>query len=214
VPQAERLAELAERLVELDAKLPKFLGGEAQPADAGECVELAWLCQQPHKLLYTASARFYADAFAVDPTLAADPRNGNRYNAAWAAGYAALGAGKDGGYLDDKGRARLRPQALATSTFVPANPEWAYASKERARLRRRALDWLRADLAAWRALLAQSPDKVRLVIRERMRHWQQGPFPHEGNVMGEQAESERRDWAKLWHEVEDLCHHAGGTSGK
>src|SRR5205085_5560170 len=41
-----------ERLVELDTKLPRVLKGEVQPADVGECLTLAQMCQLPCKSLY------------------------------------------------------------------------------------------------------------------------------------------------------------------
>jgi tetratricopeptide (TPR) repeat protein len=75
-----------------------------------------------------AAARFAAEAFAARPKLADDLRFPNRRNAACSAALAGCGQGQDAAKLDDA---------------------------ERARLRRQALDWLRADLAAWGALLDQ-----------------------------------------------------------
>src|SRR5262249_9703549 len=46
----------AERLVALDAQLPTFLKGEAQPRDTADLLVLASICQQ-HKKLYLAAAR-------------------------------------------------------------------------------------------------------------------------------------------------------------
>ena len=53
-----------ERLLALDEKLSAILQGDARPADAGERLRLAELCQQ-YKQRYVAAARFYADAFAA-----------------------------------------------------------------------------------------------------------------------------------------------------
>jgi serine/threonine protein kinase/Tfp pilus assembly protein PilF len=133
-----------EKLVELDAKLPQFLAGQAQPADAGECLALAAMGQH-HKQLPAAAARWYTEAFATEPPLAADLRLGHRYNAACAAALAGCGQGMDRPPVDDK---------------------------ERARLRRQALDWLRADLAAWCRQLDKEPDKVRPAVRQQLQHWQ------------------------------------------
>src|SRR5262249_11346445 len=119
-PSARWVRE-CEQLVALDEKLPALLKGEAQPADAPERLALAALCLR-YKHCNGAAARFYADAFADQPTLADDPRSGHRYNAACAAALAALGKGQDADRLDDAERAALRHQAHA---------------------------WLAADLAVW-----------------------------------------------------------------
>jgi serine/threonine-protein kinase len=108
-PQWERVAE---RLVKLDAKLAKVLNGEVKPADVGELLVLAQMCQE-HKGFYRAAFRFYADAFVELPKLVDDPQHQYRYNAACAAALAGCGQGKDAAELDDKEKRRLRDQALA-----------------------------------------------------------------------------------------------------
>ena len=78
--------------------------------------------------------------------------------------------------------------------------------KERARLRRQALDWLRADLEAWGRLLDRGPDKARAIIAEKMRYWLadtdfagvRGPA-----ALARLPEAERPAWQKLWGEVAD-----------
>ncbi len=176
-----------ERLVELDAKLPRVLKGETQPADAGECLTLAELCQLPSKALHAAAVRFYAGAFAKQPQLAEDLRDQPRYNAACAAALAGCGQGSDAGGLDDR---------------------------ERARLRRQALDWLRADLAAYRRLLDKEPEKAGSLVRQRMQHWQQekgfagvrGP-----DALAKLLDAERQSWQRLWQDVEDVLNVAKGN---
>jgi serine/threonine protein kinase/Flp pilus assembly protein TadD len=180
VKHCEGLVKQCERLVELDRKLPKVLKGEEKPISAGEQVELALFCQL-HKGLYAAAARLYSEAFAVEAALAEKLGSpGNRYDAACAAALAGCGLGKDAAVLDAQGRARLRHQAL---------------------------DWLRADLSAYRRLLEQAPDKASLTVRKTMQHWQQdGDF---ARVRGAEAlaklpEAERRDWQILWAHVDEL----------
>ncbi len=173
----------AERLADLDARLPALLKGEAQPADTGERLALAQLCQR-HRKLYAASARWYGEAFADQPAVAADPATGNRYNAACAAALAGCGQGQDAAGLDEK---------------------------QRARLRRQALDWLRADAQAWRRLLAEDPDKTRPVLPKLLRHWQDDTDL--AGVRGREAlvkltEAERAEWKQLWQEVEALYRRA------
>src|SRR5262249_38940695 len=98
------------RLVELEGRQAAVLRGEAKPADAAERNEYAQLFY--YKKLYVAAARFWADAFAADPRLADDPESSHRYDAACAAALAAAGLGADAGRLDDQERARWRKQAL------------------------------------------------------------------------------------------------------
>jgi tetratricopeptide (TPR) repeat protein len=175
----------AERLVELDAKLPKVLSREARPRNVAEQMELAGLCLW-YKKLPAAAARLYGEAFAAEPKLAGDVRSGNRYNAACAAALAGCGQGKDADKIDGKGHAGLRDQALG---------------------------WLRADLVAWRALLRGKPDKVNPAVQQKMQHWQQDPefAGVRGDALKMLPESERHDWEKLWQEVEDLRRQAGGS---
>jgi hypothetical protein len=116
---ATRQLQQCEQFRKLETRLPAFLKGDAQPADAAEQQALAELCQN-YKKLYAAAARFFADAFTQQPKLA-DALGSHRYNAACAAALAAAGQGEDAAKLP---------------------------GKERTRLRRQTLDWLRAELAA------------------------------------------------------------------
>jgi tetratricopeptide (TPR) repeat protein len=181
---ATRQLRQCEHWLKLDARLPAVLQGDAEPADAREQLALAYLCQQ-YKQRYAAAARFYSDAFSNDTRLADDLQNPHRYNAACAAAVAGAGRGKDAANLDDK---------------------------ERARLRRQALDWLRADLAAYHRLLDKEPAKARLVIKQRMQHWwQDADFSSvRGNdALGRLPEAERRAWRQLWDDVAALRKQAG-----
>src|SRR5262249_10728418 len=136
-PSAQWVKE-CERLVELDAKLPRVLKGEVQPADVDERLALARMCQL-HKSLSVAAVRFYPEAFADQANMADALKGQLRYNAACAAALAGCGQGKDADQSDDK---------------------------ERGRLRRQALEWLRADLTAYRRLMGQEPDKASPAVRE------------------------------------------------
>jgi serine/threonine-protein kinase len=122
------------------------LQGIEKPANAAEQIEFAKLCRV--KKLYAAGALFYADAFAAEPKHAEDVPKGDRYNAACAAALAGCAPGKD---VD-------KPDA-----------------KERARLRRQALDWLRADLAWWAKTLENSTAQARTSARRRLQHSQSDP---------------------------------------
>jgi serine/threonine protein kinase/Flp pilus assembly protein TadD len=181
---AERVRQ-AEALVDLEPKLPRILKGEAKPADVAERIALAEMCVT-HKKLPLAAYRFYSDAFAAQPQLADDLENAHRYSAACAAALAGCGQGKDADQTDHK---------------------------ERAGLRRHALDWLRADMAAYRQMLEKEPDKARPVVVKQMAHWQQGT--DFAGVRGTEAlaklpEAEQAGWTKLWQDVAALGKQAAG----
>jgi tetratricopeptide (TPR) repeat protein len=164
-----------ERLIDLEGRLPGFLEGKTAPASPAERIELAELCTL--KRLHRAAARLYEGAFAADPKLLDDLGAAHRYNAACAAALAGCGQGQDADQLD---------------------------GKERARLRRQALDWLRADLEAWGRLLDRGPDNVRPRIVEQLRRWLadtdftgvRGPA-----ALARLPEAERPAWQKLWGDV-------------
>jgi tetratricopeptide (TPR) repeat protein/serine/threonine protein kinase len=183
-PSAQ-LVRQCERLVELDGQLPGFLAGQRTPASPAERLELGGLCTL--KRLNHAAARFYADAFAAQTKLAEDLGAHHRYDAACAAALAGCGQGKDANKLDEP---------------------------ERARLRRQAVTWLQADLAAWRTRLEKDPNKAGPDVLQTMQHWQ-GDTDFAG-VRGPEAlarlpEAERPVWQKLWQEVAALQQRAAGS---
>jgi tetratricopeptide (TPR) repeat protein/serine/threonine protein kinase len=172
-PSAEWLRQ-CERLIELDGKLPGILRGDTRPASPAECIELADLCS--HKRLHRAEAGFYKEAFDAQPKLVDDLDAEHRYNAACAAALAGCGKGQDAAQVDDTKRARLRRQAL---------------------------DWLRADLQAWGRRLDREPDKVPKVV-EQMHHWLTDTDT--AGVRGAEAlarlpEAEREPWQTLWSDI-------------
>jgi serine/threonine protein kinase/Flp pilus assembly protein TadD len=172
--------DTAREFLALDTRLGKVLSGDCQPANAAERAKLALLCAQPFKRLPATAARFYAEAFAVEPKLAEDLRAGHRYNAACAAALAGCGQGADADKLD---------------------------TQERARLRQQALDWLRADLKAYRQVLEKSQGKAGPAIAERLQHWlQDNDFAgvRGADALARLPEGERQGWEKLWQESEAL----------
>jgi tetratricopeptide (TPR) repeat protein/serine/threonine protein kinase len=173
----------AEQLAESSKRLLAVREGRGQIRDDAERIAFARLCQLCRKE-YAAAVRFYAEAFAADAKLADDLGSGHRYNAACAAALAGCGRGKDADKLDDK---------------------------ERARLRRHALDWLRADLVAWGRLLKKEPDKTGPVLVKTMQHWQQDTDfagVRGTDVIAKLPEAERQEWQKLWNDVADLLKRA------
>jgi hypothetical protein len=178
----------AERLLELDRKLPAILEGKEKPADDAERLALARLCLEPFKGLYAAAYRLYAEAFAHDAKLADDVQQLHRYNAACAAARAGCGQGKDTDQLDDKERARLRKQAL---------------------------EWLRADLAWWANQADSAEPKPRETIQKQMRHWQADADlagVRDKDALEKIPEAERGDWRKLWADVAAVLKKAQGET--
>lgn len=97
-----------ERLLTLDKRLPAILTGSALPANAGDAITLAWMCQQPYRKHYAASARLYVNAFDIEPRSA----QLHRYDAACSAALAAAGQGKDSHLLPNTVMAMFRRWAL------------------------------------------------------------------------------------------------------
>src|SRR5262249_41638580 len=144
-----------------------FLQGKYQPRDNDERLALLGICQ--FKGLYAAAACLYADAFAADPdlaaTLTADCRNRSareqslvdriealntecRYLAARCAALAGCGLGKDGAKLSEA---------------------------ERTHWRRKALEWLQADLIVWSKMLDSDSQRDRDLTKEMLTLWQNEP---------------------------------------
>jgi serine/threonine protein kinase/Tfp pilus assembly protein PilF len=190
-----------ERLVELEAKLPRVLSGEAKAKDTAEQFELAQLCSH-YKDLQASAARFCADAFAAEPTLAdyllIESRGSAgaitdetapdlavtlsahyRSRAARAAALAGCGQGKDAGNLDEK---------------------------ERARLRRLALDWLRLSLSLLNQKLKNGKPQDVARVQFCMKNWQRdAALSHvRGDALAKLPEAERQDWQRFWQEVAEL----------
>jgi len=160
-------------------RLPGLVSGQDRPANQAERLAFAVLCQQPFERRNALAARLYAETFASDPNLADDLGSFHRYNAACAAALAGCGQGTDAEKLD---------------------------TKERAGLRKQALDWLRADLKAYRQMMEKSADKAAPEVAQRVQHWLQDPDftgVRGSEALGRLPEAERGDWQKLWADVEE-----------
>ncbi len=167
----------AERILELDRRLPDVLDGKTELATAVEQIEFARLCDLKH--LY-AAARFYAAAFEADAALAGDLVQLNRYLAAWCAVLAATGKDEGTKPVDEPARVRLRNQALG---------------------------WLRAALAAWAKRLDGNKPEDRTSVELQMQHWQKNAdlaAMRDADGLAKLPKVERDDWRKLWQEVEIL----------
>jgi serine/threonine-protein kinase len=79
--------------------------------------------------------------------------------------------------------------------------------KERARLLRQGLEWLRADLARWQARAAKGDADSRALVLRVLSGWQNDPRLAGVRDPAEQAAlpgPERQDWQAFWAEVEAL----------
>jgi tetratricopeptide (TPR) repeat protein/serine/threonine protein kinase len=189
-PIVSRQLQQCQTQLALEAKLPDVLARKVQPADQREWLGLLEVCRLQQR--YAAFATLAAVAFAADARLADDLKAGHRYDAACAAALAGRGAGKDADKLDEM---------------------------EKARLRRQALKWLRADLEAWGRLLDKGPDKAHSAVTVTMalRYWLANT---DFSAVGEPAvlarpevpglaalatlpEAERQEWQKFWDDVVD-----------
>src|SRR5262249_9050354 len=94
---------------------------------------------------FAFSTRLWTEALASDPKLFDDRQTQHRYNAARAAALAAADRGKDEPALDGAAKAKLRRQAL---------------------------DWLKAERTAWGQLLESGPPQARPFIVRALGHWQ------------------------------------------
>jgi serine/threonine-protein kinase len=172
--QASQLRQQCRRFADLDAQLPAILAGTKKPASAIEYLEFARVCHL--KRLYAAAADFYTTAFTMKPQWAEDHRNGHRYHAACSAALAGCGHGEDAAGQGAAARERLRKQALA---------------------------WLRADLAAWSQWLAGDPAARRMAVQKALAQWQQTAelaCVRDGAELDRLDADERLQYAALWAE--------------
>jgi tetratricopeptide (TPR) repeat protein len=165
-----------ELMRELFPRLPGILAGTAMPPAPAEACLFATLCCQPFERRFVAAVRLFEGAFVADPGLAADLVAAHRYYAAACAALAARGDGAD----------------------APADPGG------RADLRRKALGWLRADLALWQKQAASSNAAERKTAVDNLSHWLRDP-ELSGLRAGVQrigmAADERSAWDALWADV-------------
>ena len=103
-----------------------------------------------------------------------------RYPAARCAALAGCGLGEDGAKLDEA---------------------------ERARWRRQARDWLRADLAVWSSALDGGSRAARALVRKKLALWQVDPDlagMREASAVDKFSLDERQECLALWHAIGNL----------
>jgi S1-C subfamily serine protease/Tfp pilus assembly protein PilF len=180
----EQWLRQAERLADLDRRAADVLKGEVKAKNPSELLRLGGFCLTQKKAP-AAAARLYADAFKAEPELADDLQAGDRYAAARAAALAGCGKGRDAADLDEPGRARWRKLAL---------------------------EWLRADLKAWAKRLDGADADDRAEVRTALQRWQSNPDLaglRDAAALEKLSEAERAAWRTFWTEVEALRTRSG-----
>jgi tetratricopeptide (TPR) repeat protein len=167
----------AQGYAEREPLLDAVRSGRASPAGPAEFVLFARMSQ------YTghpaAAVRLYGEAFALWPQLTSSPANSHRYNGACYAVRAGCGQGQDA------------PRDEA----------------HRVRLRRQALDWLRADLAAWDKLAATN----KAAVLAKMQQWQKDADlagVRDPEALAQLPAEECQQWQRLWSDVDALLKRA------
>lgn len=172
-----------QRLLALEGRLPAVLGGKDRAADVAEGLDFADLCRIERR--YAAAAGFFAEALATRPRLADDQRTRVRNHAPLVAILADSGCGEDAGKLSEA---------------------------ERARWRRQAREWMRADLEAWIDGRDGGPEMHREAVRT-LTHWRGDPdlaAMRDPAALGKLPPAERRECEKLWSEIDASLHRLKG----
>jgi hypothetical protein len=139
---------------------------------------------------FALATRLWTDVLASDPQLGHNRPGAHRYNAARAASLAAAGQGQDEPPLDDK---------------------------ERARLRKRALDWLRADLSLWTLQLESGQPAAPVAVQQTMSPWQQDTDlagVRDAAALAKLPTNERAAFTALWADVAALLKNAAEVKAK
>lgn len=163
-------------------KLRAFLDGTRQPRDNDERLALLGVCQFEGR--WSTAARLYAEAFEADPKLAEDPYAQGHYTAACFASLAGSGRGDD---------------------------ETAAVDPDRARWRRQARDWLRADLSAMEKLLDSNAPVSRQHLQGNLEKWTADPTLaglRDPAELKKLSPAERQECRNLWRDHDALLERA------
>ena len=182
-PSAQWVAE-AERLAALAPRLPALLKGEDRPKDVAERLDFARLCSRLKR--YAAAARLWAEAFAAEPKLAEDLEAGNRYDAACSAALAGAGQGEREPPLDER---------------------------EKSRWRKRAVEWLAADLARRAEHAWAGTPQAKAEVAHKLQWWKADPDLagiRDAAAIGARPADEQAACRALWAEVDALLARARG----
>jgi eukaryotic-like serine/threonine-protein kinase len=167
-----------ERWAVLAPRLPAVIRGDDRPKSAFECLEFADILINRKR--FNAAVRLFVLGLGGESKLADDLSIGLRYNAACSAALAAAGRDTYEPNLDDAAKVLLR---------------------------RRAYDWLKADLLAWSKVVHDGSTEDQPRARQMLAHWKVDPdiqSVRDPVALARCPEPERTDWRKLWAEVDVL----------
>jgi hypothetical protein len=134
---------------------------------------------------FAGAARLFTGSFRTAAKLAEDMRAQYRYDAACAAALAGAGQGADQPPPDE-----------------PAKARW----------RRQARDWLRADLAHWTQQAETGQPEARALVGRTLQHWRVDPDLagiRDLAALAKLPEPERMDCQALWAAVDAVLRQAG-----
>jgi serine/threonine-protein kinase len=174
---AEQIAE-TERLAKLADRLPDVLRGRHPTGDVAERIALAGLAV--NRGLYAAAARLYSEAIDPGAKPEDDIQYRARYDGAAAAALAGCGQGRDNPRPDNAARADLR---------------------------RKALGWLRANLAVKATRLGKGRPEARREQALGLVNWTNNPDfagVRDPDALKRLPADEQEAWRKLWSEVASL----------
>src|SRR5262249_5806185 len=138
---------------------------------------------------FALATRIWAEALASDPKLFDDRQSQHRYNAARSAVLAAGGHGQNQPPLDDAAKAKLR---------------------------RRALDWLKAERTAWARFLETGTPQAVSQIMQNLSDWKQGSDLagiRDADALAKLPAEEQKAFLQLWTDVAELKKKAWVKSG-
>jgi eukaryotic-like serine/threonine-protein kinase len=167
-----------EATIALAKRWPDVLTGKDRPRDTAESVGFAHMAyDQKH---FAASARIWAEALAADPKIGADRDAQRLYQASRSAILAALGKGDDEPPPDEEAKLRFRAQAL---------------------------DWLKADLAAWTKVLESGSARDRTGLIRAVLRWKTEAdlaSIREPDALKQLPAEEQNLWRTFWAGVDTV----------
>ena len=165
----------AEREEALSARFPALIRGEDSPKDNTERLTLARMAFD--RKLFAASARHWSEALANDRELRNDRQADHPYRAAVAAALAGFGLGKDEPPPDDPAKAKLR---------------------------RKALEDLKIELAARSKLIEAGSPETRKAVARDLSRWKEDrglAGVRDPEALARLPEAERKEWQAHWAEA-------------
>lgn len=168
----------AEREEALSARFPALIRGEDRPKDNTERLTLARMAFD--RKLFAASARHWCEALAYDRELRNDRQADHPYRVAVAAALAGFGLGKDEPPPDDPAKAKLR---------------------------RKALEDLKSELAARRKLIGAGSPETRKAVARDLSRWKEDrglAGVRDPEALARLPEAERKEWQAHWAELDSL----------